>query len=226
MLCQPRCSQDMSEQPHVPSAKTGRESIAGHETGHDVEFHASDAALIASVADFLAEGVRGGQPIVVIATAAHRNAIATRLRAQGIDIDDLVEGRDRIWLDAEQTLSAFMDGDVPSRELFLATVGNVFDRLKRSREHVVVRAYGEMVDILWRSGKAAAALELERLWNEVADRHAFWLLCAYAHESIAGDVSHPRMHSLCTHHRKATVKDADLRKRFPRELQALLGGCS
>ena len=215
----------MSAQPNVPSTQTGRETIAGNElqTGHDLEFHANDSSLVASVVEFLAAGVQAGQPLIVVATAMHRHAIAAGLRVYGIDIDNLIEGRDRVWLDAEQTLSAFMDGDVPNRELFHATVGNVFDRLKRDREHVVVRAYGEMVDVLWRTGKAAAALEVERLWNEVAESHAFWLLCAYAHDTIAADVSHPRMHSLCEHHRKATVKDADLHKRFPRELQALLG---
>ena len=216
----------MSERPNVPSVETGRESIAGHalETGHDVEFHSNDAALVESVVDFLAAGVHAGQPIIVVATSAHRDAIAAGLRGRGIDINQMMDGRERVWLDAVQTLAAFMDGDVPSRELFHATVGNVFDRLKRGREHVVVRAYGEMVDVLWRSGKAAAALEVERLWNEAADRHAFWMLCAYAHDTIAADMAHPRMHSLCTHHRRATVKDADLRRRFPRELQALLGG--
>ena len=213
----------MSQESNVPSSQTGREAIAGHplQTGHDVEFHANDAALVESVVEFLAAGVRAGQPIAVIATPAHRTAIAAGLRAQGIDIDNLVEGRDRVWLDAVQTVSAFMDGDVPSRELFQATVGNVFDRLKRGRENVVIRAYGEMVDILWRLGKSSAALELERLWNEIAQHHAFWLLCAYAHETIAPDLSHPRMHSLCEHHRHATVKDVELRRRFPRELQAL-----
>jgi signal transduction histidine kinase len=43
-----------------------------------------------------------------------------------------------------------------------------------------VRAYGEMVDILWRDGNTRAAVHLEQLWNEASERHAFVLFCAYS----------------------------------------------
>ena len=43
-----------------------------------------------------------------------------------------------------------------------------------------LRAYGEMVDVLWRRGEKSAALRLEELWNELQARRSFTLLCAYA----------------------------------------------
>jgi hypothetical protein len=36
-----------------------------------------------------------------------------------------------------------------------------------------------MVDLLWQAGNPRAALELERLWNELAIEHEFALLCGY-----------------------------------------------
>ena len=152
---------------------------------HDVQFYESDDFLFGSVADYLATGVRLGQPIVVIATVAHRNGYREAMRARGANPDDLTEGRDVAWLDARDTLSAFMEGGKPNAELFDLTVGRVFESLRRNRRYVMIRAHGEMVDILWREGKADAALALEKLWNELAARHSFSLLCTYARQSLA-----------------------------------------
>ena len=49
---------------------------------------------------------------------------------------------------------------------------------------MTVRAYGEMVNLLWRDGKAQQAIELEQLWNELASKYSFALLCAYATDSL------------------------------------------
>lgn len=50
----------------------------------------------------------------------------------------------------------------------------------RGRERTPVRAYAEMVDVLWKQGKTEAAVRLEVLWNELASTHVFSLLCGYA----------------------------------------------
>ena len=44
----------------------------------------------------------------------------------------------------------------------------------------MVRAYGEMVDVLWQNGQDVAAIRLEMLWNKLAATQAFSLLCGYA----------------------------------------------
>ena len=56
-----------------------------------------------------------------------------------------------------------------------------------------VRAFGEMVAILWKRGHAGATVRLEHLWHEFCQTKAFCLFCAYprayfmqsAEESIA-----------------------------------------
>lgn len=209
-----------------PGAPADAVSFPTHawQVGHDVAFYGNDGALTENVVEFLATAVRVGQPIIVIATAAHRRAFAKGLSAAGIDIDDLVEGRDRVWLDAEQTLSSFMVGDRPSAELFQATIGNVFARLKRDRPYLVVRAYGEMVDVLWRAGKGAAALELEMLWNALAEHHAFWLLCGYSSESLEVEGDHDGLRRICDEHRHSHVRDLDVHRHFPVGLHTRLQG--
>jgi hypothetical protein len=86
-----------------------------------------------------------------------------------------------------------MEGNVPNAELFQATVGSVFEKIVASRRYVTVRAYGEMVDLLWRDGKTDAALQLEELWNDLASKYAFSLLCSYDKQGITGEADIARI---------------------------------
>jgi hypothetical protein len=169
----------------TPSMEPTRPTVAARawEKRHDVQFYDDDAYLCASVTRFLADGIRHAQPVVVIATPAHRRAFQSALLAMSIDPDAL-HPVDVVWLDARDTLSAFMEGGRPNAELFMATVGSVFEKVIASRRYVTVRAYGEMVDLLWREGKTEAAIELEELWNGLATQYAFALLCAYSKEAL------------------------------------------
>ena len=46
-------------------------------------------------------------------------------------------------------------------------------------QYPAVRAYGEMVDILWQAGSRDAAIRLEEFWNDLARLQTFSLFCAY-----------------------------------------------
>jgi hypothetical protein len=84
-------------------------------------------------------------------------------------------------LDAHQTLAMFMVDDKPDPVRFESSIGRVIGSLLRGRsERTLVRAYGEMVDVLWKDGREDAAIQLELLWNSLAGRYGFALLCGYA----------------------------------------------
>jgi signal transduction histidine kinase len=70
----------------------------------------------------------------------------------------------------------------------------------QGHETARVRAYGEMVDLLWKDGNASAALRLEELWNEESARHSFELLCAYAMGSFYREGDHERFLRVCSSH--------------------------
>lgn len=168
-------------------------------SGHVVQFYDSETQLHTSVAGFLADGIRSTQPIIVIATPAHRRGFIAELRRKGLDPDTLPPN-DSIWLDARETLSAFMEGPMPNAELFMATVGNVFEKALTNRRYLVVRAYGEMVDLLWREGKSDAAIAVENLWNALARRYAFSLLCTYAKDSMLAHAPEGGIDRICGCH--------------------------
>jgi anti-sigma regulatory factor (Ser/Thr protein kinase) len=63
-----------------------------------------------------------------------------------------------------------------------------------------VRVFGEMVALLWDDGALAAAIELEKLWNDLAQRHSFSLFCAYPEQSVAPTGRRGALHDVCSHH--------------------------
>ncbi|MGH7638419.1 MAG: MEDS domain-containing protein, partial [Gemmatimonadaceae bacterium] len=182
-------------------------------TGHDVQFYDTEEYLSSAVATFIVDGVRAGQPIVVIATDAHRRMFEGRIRATGGGIrpEDLVEGRDVAWLDARETLETFMEGEYPNAALFEATVGAVFDKLtSNGRSYVVARAYGEMVDLLWKDGKVEGAIALEHLWNDIAAKHSFALLCAYSMSNFVREMHGADFTRICAAHHHVTPTESYL----------------
>lgn len=62
-----------------------------------------------------------------------------------------------------------------------------------------VRAYGEMVALLWDEGNATGALRLEELWDELQRETEFSLLCAYPEDALGGEADCARVHAAHTH---------------------------
>lgn len=83
-------------------------------------------------------------------------------------------------LDARETLATFMIDGTPHAGTFNHVVGQVIDQVCRGRQECTVRAYGEMVDVLWKDSLTDAAIRLETLWNQLANTHRFSLLCGYS----------------------------------------------
>ena len=151
-----------------------------HTHHHAVQFYRDDSELFKTVSTFLAEGLMENQPAVVIATSAHGSAILEHLAARHINVAQALRYGDLAMHDAEETLALFMIGDTPDPALFRRNVGDLLEQAVRGRERTPVRAYGEMVDVLWKRGAPDAAIRLEVLWNELASTHSISLLCGYS----------------------------------------------
>jgi signal transduction histidine kinase/ActR/RegA family two-component response regulator len=177
---------------------TAEEAAAAH--FHAVQFYDDDAFLHSAVADFLEAGLHASQPAVVIATPLNREAFADRLTARGHDVAALERAGELTMLDASETLASFMVGQFPDPELFRKTVGGVLDRCIGGRIEATVRAYGEMVNVLWRDGNPEGAIRLEELWNELSQTYRFSLLCGYAMGNFYKEGHAAGFHDVCAHH--------------------------
>lgn len=166
--------------------------VSGH--FHAVRFYKDAASLGAIVANFLAEGFAAQQPAVVIATPLHRATLLAELHHRGLNVDALQQSGELTFLDAEETLAAFMVDGMPDPGHFRRAIVPVLEKAYRGR---TVRAYGEMVDVLWKTGHTSAATRLEMLWNDLARTQSFSLLCGYA---MGNFYKAAAVEEICSHH--------------------------
>jgi hypothetical protein len=165
---------------------------------HAVQFYGTDESLYSTVACFLGEGLVARQPAIVIATPEHRAAIVEHLSARMIDCKRAVREGNLIVLDAQATLDLFMVRDEPHPELFHNNVGRLIEQALDGRHGTTVRAYGEMVDVLWKQGRPDGAIKLEILWNTLALKYQFALLCGYAMGSFYKQMQ--QLEAVCAQH--------------------------
>jgi hypothetical protein len=173
------------------------EDPSGH--FHAVRFYKDADSLCRIVGSFLAEGLTTANPAVVIATPEHTKSIEECLSKASLDVAELRRLGELITLDAREMLATFMEDGLPNPAAFRHHIGGVIAQVGRGRERCTVRAYGEMVDLLWKDGLTTAAIQLETLWNQLARQHEFKLLCGYsmgnfykgsAFDDIKGQHSH------------------------------------
>ena len=166
-------------EPAINRPRTNQDSVDSH--GHTVQFYCDDGYLLDGLSRFIGSALGAGEAAVIIATQARRDGLAERLKALGMDISVAAQQGRYVALDAGETLLKFMRAGSPDPNLFAQVIGKVLTEAKGAAQsqHARVAAFGEMVALLWAEGKADAALQLEHLWNDLAQSHSFNLHCAY-----------------------------------------------
>jgi hypothetical protein len=166
---------------------------------HLVPFYDADAsALVTNVATFIDDGLNAGNSIVVIATPEHADAFLAALGSKRGQRD--VRARRLVLLDAAATLQQFMIDGRPNWRRFDAVVGATVRGLRRAKPGARLRAYGEMVGLLWSAGQTDAAVEVEKFWNMLLAGDEFTLYCAYPVEGFGDELRTGRRGEvLCEH---------------------------
>jgi hypothetical protein len=179
---------------------------------HVVQLYDSDAMLIHTLADYAADGFDAGDSVVVIATASHLNDLNSALLNRGYILDPLIDNDRYIRLDADETLAEFMVNGKPVAEYFMTTITALMKRARKNGRRV--RAFGEMVVLLWQRGNSSGTLELEALWNKFCAAESLCLFCAYPKSDFNHDAGASVMH-VCSAHSKQIRSDMA----FPDQLQ-------
>lgn len=168
------------------------------ETEHAVQVYRDDTTFLDSLESFVGSGLRAGESVIVIATANHLHELEKRLRGGWIDLDR-ARWEDRyIAVLAQETLSRFMVEGKPDEELFNVVVSDVLRRARGKGRKL--RAFGEMVGVLWAEGNKDAALRLENLWTRLQAREKFPLFCAYARTQLKANSIESDIQSICAAH--------------------------
>jgi signal transduction histidine kinase len=148
---------------------------------HVAQFYAEDEFLVDSTAQFIGAALGAGDAAVVVATQAHRDGFARRLKSRGLDVTAAIAQGRYVSLDAAETLSALMLDGWPDAARFAEIVGTLIARVSAAAktENPRVAVFGEMVALLWAAGKGEAAIRLEELWNDLGKTQSFSLRCGY-----------------------------------------------
>ena len=148
-------------------------------SGHAVQIYSDVDELAESVAAYVVAGLQAGDPALLIATPEHVDLYRERLAAGGCDTGRMERSGQLVVADAEATLDALMVGGEPAPDAFEHVVGGLLDGVAERFPGGQVRAFGEMVNVLCERGLPDAAIRLEELWNAMARRRRFSLLCGY-----------------------------------------------
>ncbi len=165
---------------------------------HVVQFYEDDAQLAHTVGGYLTAAIEDGAVAIVIATDAHRDAFHQVLEAAGLDPAACRRDGQLIVLDAAETMARFVHQGQVDPEGFRETIGPVVAGAADTGRPV--RAYGEMVALLWDAGDVLAAIRLEEAWNALAREIPFGLVCGYPSESVRGEENADALSQVCHLH--------------------------
>lgn len=170
--------------------------------GHVVQFYSDDSFLLEGLSRFIGSALGAGDAGVVIATKPHRDELTLRLQALGLDTARSVQQGRFVSLDAAETLSKFMVDRWPDETRFDEVIGGVLEGVTSAVKGAQPRvaAFGEMVALLWADGHGEAAIRLEQLWNDLAQKHSFYLHCAYPMSGFARSQDEDPILKICAQH--------------------------
>lgn len=185
--------------PRSPSGENVPEIFWGEiaPSEHLVQFYDDDDSFINTLEDFVSRGIASGESVIVIATPAHIELLEARLTMRGTSVEAARQCGQYITHDAEDILSAFIENGWPNEERFKQTISELLSHARRSGRRV--RAFGEMVAILWAQGHRGATVRLEHLWHMYCQSEQFPLYCAYPRTGLPQDAS-SAIDAICAAH--------------------------
>ena len=154
---------------------------------HVVQIYEDDSVFLDSLAEFVAGGLVLGEAVVVIATPNHLNGLRSRLIAKNFEVAKAQNIDQLLLLDAEDTMAKFLVDKWPDEHLFRSTIADILAKATaRGRK---VRAFGEMVAVMWAHGYCGATIRLEHLWTALCREQDFSLFCAYPKAGFTSDAA-------------------------------------
>jgi hypothetical protein len=139
--------------------------------------------------------------LIAIATPGHTQAIARHLAEEGASATREAERDGRlVFLDARTTLDRILVAGLPDQRLFESVIGGAIREVQARSASGKVRAFGEMVSLLWSEERHAAAERVESLWNALLSGSSFSLFCAYRIDPFGKDKAKSGLHSIVGAH--------------------------
>lgn len=186
----------------VPESTEGLREKTKTACRHELQFYSDDERLIDNFAVFIHDALKADNSAVLAATEAHRAGILRQLQSRGLNIDAAIDQGRYISVDVAETVARFMGGDQVDRHQFFKVAGKCIASAANAAQGAPRRVFacGECAPLLLARGKAEEAVQLERLWNELAKMHEVDILCGYALGSFDSTEGGAIFRRICAEH--------------------------
>jgi two-component system, cell cycle response regulator DivK len=148
---------------------------------HVVRFYDRDDELCQTLAEFVTEGVRRGERIVLLVTPAHWASIRESLVWCDIDFDAVMRDEQIIVVDAASVLSEIVHSGSIDTQRFKSLLDDTLARVQPP-----LRLFGEVMSLIAARGQLDAAIEIEELSHALAHGTQSSVLCAYDRLHLGG----------------------------------------
>lgn len=169
---------------------------------HEVHFYSDDPLFLDSPAQFIGGALRAGGAAIIVATAPHREELLQRLQAKGLDMDAVIEQGRCIALDAADAISSFKSNGVLDSVQALKLLGDLIVTASQAarKDGSRVAAFGEGAGLLYEQGNVEAAIQMEKVGNQLVQMYDIDILCGYSLGRFQGGVGSPVFQRVCAEH--------------------------
>jgi DNA-binding NarL/FixJ family response regulator len=179
---------------------TSLSTVAG--SRHAVQFHANESHFLDEVSQLVRATLLSGEQVVLVTSEATRIGVAQRLQARQMNLAVLAEREQYVATDSALALSHVMHEGRPDKER-VAEMIHGLDRLRlavpnRPRGRLTI--VGDMSALLCRNGDFEAALELERIWDDLTRALPFFTVCCYPIDCFENSEALNLLSNVCAAH--------------------------
>lgn len=169
---------------------------------HAAQWWGDDRSGLDGVAAVLSSALHRGDTVATALIESNSDALAVRMKERGWDLADVGKQGRYLVFDAEEAATRIMRAGRLHRDSIAEMVAALESARRASaagpRSHLTI--VGEMSAVLCRRGTPEAALELERIWDDLTRSLPILTICTYPkgcfdHAGVPGLVS-----SISAHH--------------------------
>ena len=183
--------------------------VRGHvPSDHVIQLFDTPDTRAEAIAEFLTEGYRKGDGLLLVISSQNWERVAARLRDAGVPVDAALASGDLMVHDARAILEGCLRNGRPDHALFEVSLTEaVRGRAASGRPS---RVYGELVDLVAAEGDFQSVQLLEDLWNNLCDQLGLSLFCGYSAAHFGDPRSADSLQSICRSHSLVRANSRDL----------------
>jgi len=169
---------------------------------HDAAFYSDDRGLLRDLAQFIGKALNAENSAIVVATEIHRGQLLQSLQAHGVDVELAIRQGRYTCLDAASMLSSILVHGRPNPIQFVRSFSElILTAARAAKTHQPrVSIFGECAPLLWAQGNPEAAIQMEKLANELTKSYDVDILCGYSIDFLEGRMSGLIFQRICAEH--------------------------